>query len=771
MPSALTALQNPVQPGPGGPGDPDARRKSIEMALLKKIQAEKLMGTFTPQQYQEAVDYYTKNNTMPTWEGMTSADTTSTGQTPPANTQTGAPTPSGPGLMDRVGAAVGHMVAHPIDTFNSMTDQMTKSLATAVASRDPQTYAQQLASPGYPSNIKALMGNVPPTAGQQNLATAQVAGTIAAPAITKFLSPALGSTLAETATGAGTGALWTPDDPAAGAIIGGGAGFAGAKIGEKLAARDAAAARTAKLTPKTPAVPETPPEAVAPNEATISPEKAAQAEIPALMAQRVRPPEVVPDAVKDMEIPAGVKTANGNGAAPAGLNIEPASAKEFGGEKVDFSKVDPQKVSEAQEKWATLTPNKRASLLGDKVMKAVMGDKPDARVVTALQEGDITKLPGYMQRGVLRAVGAGETRTGGVTPRAGKMTPAAPAESPALSVPSVTDVVGPDGLPDPAKVAAKLAALKTRMAAGAQVSPADAARLKEEDAAAMAPDLGPADKLISPKIKARMAMNPQQEGETLGNYMARLSQMDEQPAASQVTKRQGKLKRADVLNGAPRTQDGMLDWDKLNSDQRAAIANAFGKDYRQKVQTMSLAQMQAVLKPAQMDVVIKQLSRAPKAVGGAEAAAPAAAAPGAEAPTGAPASAPEEVQTPTTVSRRGKMTPVETEEPPTSGSISAPSEPVIAAQEKPSGMTPAGYNKLTPEMRSGILQEIMKRRQIPGDPRVMAELPFEALPPIYRREVPTMQAPAIAGEPVGGAASEAAGFPGKPRRRPTGKRK
>lgn len=687
MLSALAALQ---QPGPGqGPGGPDPRREAIKRALADKIARENLMGQVSQQDYDEAVEYYYKNNTMPVVKGAES------GQTPPQNPDqpASAPTPTGPGIMDRVGSAIGRMIAHPIDTGNEMINSMAGTLGTAVMSSDPKIFAQQMAAPYMPSEVKPYLPKAPPTDAQRALAMGQIAATAATGPISKFATGALGPLAGEAATGAGLGALWTPQDPIVGGIVGGIAGGVGAKAGEALRAREGRLTPKAAVPNEAPTVPPVPgsrptPSEIVANAPPISPDALAANEA---LTKAPRSPDVVNPAVADMEIPAGVKT-------PAGLNMEEAApAKEFGGEKVDFSKIDPQVAGKLQETWGNLTPNKRASLLGDKVMKAVMGEKPDARVVAAINQADITKLPGYMQRGLLRSVGAEEGATKGVTPRKGKMTPA---QAPASSVTPSADVAPPQ-VPTPAS-------------------------------------------------------------ETPGPVTA-----EAQPT-SPVSKRQGKLKRADLLRDAPRTPDGMIDWDRLTSAQREAASQTFGKDYRQKVQTMSLAQMQAVLKPGQMDVIIKQLSRPPKAEVSAETAATAAATPGVEAPGGAPASAPDVVE-PSAVSRRGKMTPVEPEEPVTTGRVSAPAEPVIAATEKPSGLSPAGYDKLSPANKKAILSQIMKARQIPGDVDLLAQHGFADLPPIYRREIPTMKLP-TAGEPVGGAAEEAAGFPG-PKRRPRGKRK
>lgn len=692
-------MTGPALPQMQAPQD-DARRKAIREALIRKIDAENLMGKFDSAQYQEAVEYYYKANTMPVIRGMESGATPPPeGGTPPQNDQpTSMPTPTKPGFGERLGQAVGGMVAHPWDNLISpMINAPGRALATLATppggyNVDPQSFTGKLMTSGG-ADPKVLQQA--PTGKERGWAGAELAATLAAGPAGKVAGRMLGPVLGEGAVGAGLGAVFGHDDPAVGATLGAGMGAglgAAGQVGRRVAAR--------RQAPKTPAAP-------LPNEAQIG--AATRPTRQQLAAAAFQNPEAVADL-------SGAGSAMGNrpekgtvaaaqamprSATPdlvpndvAGMEIKTNVNKTFGGDVVDWGTVDPQQLKVAQDRWTSASPQQRAGLLGEKVQKAAFGEKPDARVAAALAEGDVTKLPGYIARGLLRATGGAEASAQKVTPRKGKMKPATAAPVAAVATP-------PQAAPAPSPV----------------------------------------------------TVVTQPEG------------------ASPVTKRQGQLKRADLLNGAPRTPDGMIDWDKLSTQQRQSASKMFGKEYRERVQTMSLAQMQGVLKPAQMDVVIKQLQRPPKGEGGAETAGPVAPVAGTE-PLAAAAAAPLELAKSGVTPRKGKMTPTLPLEPEVAeaqtvvGQARVPEPAGAPAVEKPSGMTPAAYERLSPGNKQALIEQIMKDRQIPGDPALMAQNPWEKLPPIFRREIPTRRLPE-AGQPVGGAAEKAAGF----RRRPTGKHK
>jgi hypothetical protein len=239
-------------------------------------------------------------------------------------------------------------------------------------------------------------------------------------------------------------------------------------------------------------------------------------------------------------------------------------------------------------------------------------------------------------------------------------------------------------------------------------------------------------------------------------------------AARAAAVRPVKAKRQDVLAQAPRTADGMLDWDKLDQAQRKAVAGMLGTSYREKVLPMSLKQMQAVLSDGQFQSVVKALSRQPRA----------------EAPAATPeatATTPETPAAPVQTVAPGKVLPrkpgaslpleqVSAEKAPEPAPVDAPAPAVAEPAINPAAAPTVDTKKVSPgwwdsshathEQMVALIKAVAAKRQIPLDAEIAAKTPFDQLPPALRRGLPQEDAPALP-TAEGGAGSAPATFRGK----------
>jgi hypothetical protein len=219
--------------------------------------------------------------------------------------------------------------------------------------------------------------------------------------------------------------------------------------------------------------------------------------------------------------------------------------------------------------------------------------------------------------------------------------------------------------------------------------------------------------------------------------------------------------RQDVLRNAPRLEDGTLDWDKLDAGQRDAVVGLLGKNYREKVRGMSLANIQKVLSNAQLESFLKALKRQPRAT--AEAAPIEGVAQTLDENLLAePADLPE-VKTGGAMPRKFTAKSASVEQ------VSAPEQKPTVEQELQQTSAAIDAKKVspgwwdsdhaTPAQKKELAAKVAAQRQMPGDPEVWAKMPFDQLPPFLRHGLPQQDAPAFGAE--GGAPQKGANFRAK----------
>lgn len=406
--------------------------------------------------------------------------------------------------------------------------------------------------------------------------------------------------------------------------------------------------------------------------------------------------------------------------APAAAATAPSAGAEpgkgfTGGERLDFTKLDPTQATAAQKLWESAkTPQERAKLLGAETeMGMVAGKNPKVEVVENITNAKSPQdLFGYLQKRLIKAAsGSAPKMQPGTQPRTG----AGKVKGPSAST---TIRLTPDQSLDPIPATPEQTAMVER---GEQV-------------------------------------------------------IAEHNARSLKGKRPG---RQDVLRDAPRLEDGTLDWDKLDAPQREAVAGLLGTSYREKVKTMSMANIQKVLSNAQFDSFMRALKRQPRATGMEAAPVEQVAAtlddalikPGEELPV-VPSKEPAKTASP----RSGKGVPIQQVVPGKGVALTdAPPSAEKAAINQQAGINPAASPNVdvkkvspgwwdsehaTPEQKKALVQTVLKQRQMPGDPELFARTPFDQLPPGLRMGLPQLDAPGLP-KAEGGAPVKGAPFRGK----------
>lgn len=379
-----------------------------------------------------------------------------------------------------------------------------------------------------------------------------------------------------------------------------------------------------------------------------------------------------------------------------------ASAKPYtGGEPVDWANLDLTQAEQANKAFAGIAgnPQKIGEFLGiGETHLGLGGKKPHALTVKNVSEAKSPQdLHGWLQRKLISKASGSEAKyTNKITPRKASLTPKSEA------------------------------AIKTDINA-------------EEHGRRHAPAADEA------------ALRNQQAGIVGGEVTGKAVPVEAAPAARPV-----KAKRQDVLRDAPRLEDGTLDWDKLRPEQRAALKRNLGKDYREQVQTMSLAQIQKKLSSGQLMSFLKTLKMQPsaKVEGVAE---PTAVTPAPEAPVAQG-----------TVTPRKAANAVQIEAAPASAEIApAAAAPEASPQVRSNKISPGWWDSATTtrDQKMAAAKAVADQRQMPGDPSLWADQPFAQLPPFLRHGLPQQNAPALETAPTGGAAPKP-GFRAKRQRAP-----